>query len=284
MIYGEKKRALGRGLSALIPQASPPAQEGKGVLRLPLEEVRRDGAQPRKAFHEEGLAGLAESIRSQGVIQPVLVRRDGKGYRLIAGERRWRAAQLAGLKEIPALLREATDADAFEMALVENLQREDLNPIEEAQAYRRLMEERSLTQEQLSQRVGKDRSTVANALRLLGLPEEVRGMLVEGAIDMGHARALLGLGKASEMANLARAVVSERLSVRETERRVKRGRGGSGRKKEARQSPQARSVVEELQRKLGTKVRLHDRGGKGTLEMEFYSYEDLDRLLAILRR
>lgn len=287
VIQGDKKRALGRGLSALIPQAGAPSAggDGRGVLRLPVEEIRRDGAQPRKRFDDGRLKELAESIRAQGLIQPVLVRRDGRGFRLIAGERRWRAAQLAGLKEIPALLRESTEAEAFELALVENLQREDLNPVEEAQGYRRLMEERSLTQEQVAQRVGKDRSTVANALRLLSLPEEVKAMLAQGELDMGHARSLLGLSRASEMSALARAVVAEGLSVRETERRVRQARpSGAARKKEPRQSPQVRALVEELQRRLGTKVRLTDRGGKGTIEIAFFSYEDLDRLLAQFRR
>ncbi len=290
MMQGEKKRALGRGLSALIPQAGavPTTGElsGKGVLRLPIEEVKRDGTQPRKLFDQAKLQELAASIKAQGLIQPVLVRREGRAYRLIAGERRWRAAQLAGLKDIPAIVREATDGEAFELALVENLQRADLNPIEEAEGYKRLIEERGLTQEQVSSRVGKDRSSVANALRLLALPQEVKALLAEGAIDMGHARAILGLPKASEMVQLARAVSEEKLSVRETERRVKLGRGGgsTAKKKESRGSTQVRQVTEELQRRLGTKVRLLDRGGKGVIEVHYFSYEDLDRLLALLRK
>lgn len=284
----DKKRALGRGLSALLPQAPPPpgAEQGRGVLKLALEELRRDGAQPRKHFEPQKLKELADSIRAQGVIQPILVRKDGKGYRIIAGERRWRAAQLAGLKEVPVVVREATDAQAFELALVENLQRDDLNPIEEALGYRRLCEERQLSQEQVAQKVGKDRSTIANSLRLLALPEEVKGLLAQGELDMGHARALLGLSKAQDMVGLAREVVAHGLSVRETERRVKEGRAPAARpkKKESRPSPQARQLVEELQRKLGTKVRLSDRGGKGTLEIDFFSYEDLDRILGLIRR
>src|SRR6266851_4765570 len=191
------KPVLGRGLSALIPQARGPAPQGAGkqslVLYLPIESIHRDGNQPRKVFKEERLRELAESMRTQGVIQPVLVRKDETGYRLIAGERRWRAAQLAGLREVPAILREASDAEAFELALVENLQRADLNPIEEAEGYRRLMTDYSFTQEQVSHRVAKDRSSVANSLRLLGLPQEVKAMLADGVLSMGHARALLGL-------------------------------------------------------------------------------------------
>jgi ParB family chromosome partitioning protein len=292
VIQTERKRALGRGLSALIPQAAgsngqaQAEASGKGLLRLPVEDIKRDATQPRKSFDDHKLQELADSIKAQGLIQPVLVRRDGKVYRLIAGERRWRAAQRAGLKEIPAVVREATDDEAFEMALVENLQRADLNPIEEALGYRRLMDERKLTQEQVAQKVGKDRSTVANALRLLALPDDVKEMLEHGELDMGHARALLGLTRPAEMLALARAVVAERLSVRETERRAKQGKpsGSSSKKKDSKPSIQVRNVVEELQRKLGTKVRLIDRGGKGRIEVDFFSYEDLDRLLAHFRK
>jgi ParB family chromosome partitioning protein len=292
MISAEKqqqqKRALGRGLSALIPQAGAVPVTGeikdKGVLRLPIEAIRRDGGQPRKAFDETKLRELAESIQVQGIIQPVLVRKDGAGYVLIAGERRWRAAQLAGLQEIPAIVREVSEAQAFELALVENLQRADLNPIEEAEGYQRLIEEFKLTQEQVSQKVGKDRSTVANALRLLGLPGEVKSLVADGAISMGHARALLGLPQIPEMVELARKITEKKLSVREAERLVKEGKGGAAPAKKQGPTPQQRAVVEEVQRLLGTKVRLLERGGgKGTLEIDFFSYEDLDRLLTLFR-
>jgi len=294
------KRALGRGLSALIPQAalgttagavpvSGALPEGSGVQRIYVEAIRRDHHQPRKQFDESKLHELAESIKAQGMIQPVLVRRIGNDYQLIAGERRWRAAQLAGLTAIPAIVREATDAQAFELALVENLQRADLNPIEEAEGYRRLTDEYHLTQEQVSQRVGKDRSTVANALRLLGLPDEVKQLLAQGALDMGHARALLGAPRVSVMVSLAEKVAEERLSVRETERLVRSSKEGekapAQREKAApKASPAARAVVDELQRLFGTKVHLHDRGGKGSVEIEFFSYEDLDRLLSLFRK
>jgi ParB family chromosome partitioning protein len=294
----QQKRALGRGLSALIPQAaSGPVPAGavpvagelpqKGnVLRLPIESIQRDGAQPRKVFDEAKLHELAESIKAQGLIQPVLVRKEGAGYRIIAGERRWRAAQLAGLQELPVIVREATEVEAFELALVENLQRADLNPIEEAEGYKRLIEEFKLTQEQVSQRVGKDRSTVANALRLLGLPDDVKGMVAEGALSMGHARALLGVPRLPEMAALAQQVAARKLSVRDTEKLVQQQRatkkeGG----KAPKASPQVKALTEELQRLLGTKVRLHEKGGgKGTLEVDFFSYDDLDRLLKLLRK
>jgi ParB family transcriptional regulator, chromosome partitioning protein len=296
MVGGDKKRALGRGLGALIPQAgavpavaAPGEPPRNGVLRLPIEALLRNAAQPRKVFDEAKLKELAESIKAQGLIQPILVRKEGDGYRIIAGERRWRAAQLAGLQEVPALVREASESEAFELALVENLQRADLNPIEEAEGYRRLLDEFNLTQEQVSQRVGKDRSSVANALRLLSLPDEVKGMLAEGNLNMGHARALLGLTEPEKMLELASEVSSNKLSVRETERLVRERRApaestASEKDKPRPQSAAHRQVVEEVQRLLGTKVRLTDRGGKGTLEIDFFSYEDLDRLLTLFRK
>ena len=293
---GEKhKRALGRGLSALIPQAATPAPVAvvpaeppprPGVLKLPIEAIHRDIAQPRRHFDEAKLTELTESIRTHGLMQPVLVRKDGDGYRLIAGERRWRASQAAGLHEIPAIVKEVTEVEAFELALVENLQRADLNPIEEAEGYKRLIEEFKLTQEQVSQRVNKERSTVANALRLLGLPDDVKRLVAEGAISMGHARALLGVPRLPEMAALAEQVVARKLSVRDTEKLVQQQRTS---KKEggrpAKVSPQVKALTEELQRLLGTKVRLTEKGGgKGTLEVDFFSYDDLDRLLKLLRK
>lgn len=285
-----RKSALGRGLGALIADArAPVAAPQGGAARIPLEQIHPDRGNPRRTFDEAALEELAASLKNQGVLQPILVRKDSRGgFRIIAGERRWRAAQRAGLKEIPALVKEASDAEAYELALVENIQRADLSPLEEAEAYRRLVEERRLTQEQIADRVGKDRSTVANALRLLALPNEVKQLLAEGDLDMGHARALLGLSKGAETVSLARAVVTEKLTVRETEARVKAARGGTApvkKKAQAKASPEARRLVEDLQRRLGTKVRLIERGGgKGTLEVEFFSYEDLDRIVHLIKR
>lgn len=259
---------------------------GAGVLRVPLERIARDPRQPRKSFEAAALRALADSIKAQGVIQPVLVRRDGPGFQLIAGERRWRAAQIAGLHEIPAILREVTEAEAFALALVENLQRTDLNPMEEAEGYRRLVDEFGLTQEEVSIRVGKERSTVANALRLLGLPEPVKDLLRSGALSMGHARALLGATEA-ERVGLASRVATAGLSVRETERLVQAHRHRAptpGRVRKASPSAAARALVEELQRALGTKVHLEDRGGTGTLAIDFFSYADLERIVRLLRR
>jgi ParB family chromosome partitioning protein len=284
------KRALGRGLSALIPQAGAvpvSGDPGPGVLRLPLERITRDGRQPRKTFDAVALRALADSIRAQGIIQPILVRRDGQGYRLIAGERRWRAAQIAGLHEIPAILHEATEGEAFALALVENLQRTDLDPIEEGEGYRRLVDEFGLTQEEVSTRVGKDRSTVANALRLLALPPAVKELVAAGALSMGHARAILGAAEADRLA-LAERVAAQGLSVRDTERLVQLHRRPAARSKtgggKATASAAARTLVEQLQRTLGTKVRLADRGGKGTLSIDFFSYADLERIVRLLRR
>lgn len=295
-----RKPALGRGLGALLADARAPVEKldrsnaaagGSGVTKLPIEQIHADKANPRRSFDAAQLEELAASLKQQGVLQPILVRKDGRGYRIIAGERRWRAAQKAGFTELPVLIREASDAEAYELALVENIQRADLNPLEEAEAYRRLLEERKLTQEQVADRVGKDRSSVANSLRLLGLPNEVKQLVVEGDLDMGHARALLGLGSGREMVVLARQVVADKLTVRETEARVKATRGDSGgsSKKKAsaanKASPEARKLIEDLQRRLGTKVRLVEKsGGKGTLEVDFFSYEDLDRIVALIRR
>ncbi|AKI98790.1 ParB family chromosome partitioning protein [Archangium gephyra] len=304
MLNGDKqKRALGRGLSALIPQAAPPPSAAaaaavvvppepptppKGsVLKLPIEAIHRDTLQPRRHFDEEKLRELTESIKAQGVLMPVLVRKDGDGYKIIAGERRWRASQLAGLHEIPAIVREVTELEAFELALVENLQRADLNPMEEAEGYHRLVEEFGLTQDQVAQRVGKERSTVANALRLLGLPPEVKNMVAEGNLSAGHARALLGVPRIPEMNELAQQVAARKLSVRDTEKLVQQAKGGKAKDsgKPAKVSPQVKALTEELQRILGTKVRLVEKSsGKGTIEVDYFSYDDLDRILKVLRK
>lgn len=290
------KRALGRGLSALIPQGAPAASGNAtaGTTRIPITSIKADTENPRTQFDDSRLTELAESIRAQGILQPVLVRKEGSGYRLIAGERRWRAAQLVGLKELPALIRDATPAQAFEMALVENLQRADLNPMEEAEGYKRLIDEYKLTQDQVSQRVSKDRSTVANALRLLSLPPDVKRLVAQGELAMGHARALLGVPRVADLSELAKKVAKEKLSVRETERLVQAKRApkvgaapGSKTDKKAapKQSPGARAVIEDLQRRLGTRVRLKEAGGgRGTLEVDFFSHEDLERILALIRR
>jgi ParB family chromosome partitioning protein len=293
----EKRKALGRGLAALLPGAPGPSQpppipsdargarpSGEGLRTVAIEEVHPSSSQPRKSFDDVRLGELAESIRTQGIIQPLVVRvRTGGGYELVAGERRWRAAQRAGLHEVPVVVREIAEARAFEMALVENLQREDLNPIEEAEGYQRLLAEYGYTQESLASRVGKDRSTVANALRLLRLPTTVRELVIGGRLGMGHARALLGLESDDAIERLARATVSRGLSVRQVESHVRRERtrAETPPAPAPRPSPAARDLTERLQRHLQTRVRLVETGpGKGHMEIHFGSLDELDSLLA----
>ncbi|AKU92863.1 Chromosome (plasmid) partitioning protein ParB [Vulgatibacter incomptus] len=259
------------------------------MVNLAIEEIAPDKSQPRRRFEEAKIEELAASIRTKGVIQPILVRRDGDQYRIIAGERRWRASQRAGMKFVPALVKEVTERQAFELALIENIQREDLNAVEEAEAYRRLIDEHGLTQEGCAERVGKDRSSIANSLRLLRLPDDIKEALTEGELNMGHARALLGLADEAAMKRAAKEVASKSLSVRQTEQLVRKQKESGGESKAGEpvvkpdNTAQVRSVEERLQRALGTKVRLTDKGkGRGRLEIEFFSYEELDRLLAVM--
>jgi ParB family chromosome partitioning protein len=277
-----KRPALGRGLGALIPGGSP--AERKGVMNLGIEEIRPDRSQPRRHFDEAHIEELAESIRSKGVLLPLIVRRDSEGYVLVAGERRWRAAQKAGLRELPVMVREVTGKEAFEIALIENIQREDLNPIEEAGAFKRLIEEHGLTQEELAARVGKDRSTVANALRLLRLPEAIQQAVVSGELSMGHARALLAIHDEGDLRKAAEKVIAEALSVRAVESLVQRlkSKRQPQRKRDGHGGAQLRHLVEKLQRKLGAKVELKDKGGSGTLEIRYGSLPELDRVLAAI--
>jgi ParB family chromosome partitioning protein len=284
-----KRRALGRGLSALIPNAGQviaPAQLRRDFFECAIEEVHPSEDNPRQVFDGERLRELSESIRTQGVVQPLVVRErkeaEGGGFTLIAGERRWRAAQLAGLRSVPVVVKEATAAQAFELAIVENLQREDLNPIEEAEAYRRLTEDSGYTQEQLATRVGKDRTTVTNALRLLKLPPKVRGQVASGELSMGHARALLGIGDdAAAIERAAVRVVGKGLSVRQTEELVRRERNGTrARPTAATPSASVRDLQLRLERALGTRVRLSQKSAQaGTIEIDYATLDQLDGLL-----
>jgi ParB family chromosome partitioning protein len=290
-----KRQALGRGLAALIP--SPPAtpatdgeaaaaaaKAGASLRTIDIENIHPSASQPRKRFDDARLDELAESIRSQGIIQPLVVRmRVGGGFELIAGERRWRAAQRAGLHQVPAIVRDVAEAQVFEMALVENLQREDLNPIEEAEGYQHLVAEFGYTQESLAARVGKERSTVANALRLLKLPPPVRGMVVEGRLSMGHARALLGLEDDAVIERMARQTASRSLSVRQVEAMVRREREGAQPPAPPAQneSPAARDLALRLQRALSAKVKLIESGpGQGHIQIHYNSLDELDGILA----
>ncbi|HXZ44068.1 MAG TPA: ParB/RepB/Spo0J family partition protein [archaeon] len=275
------KRGLGRGLSALIPGAD---EGGASALEIPLAELESNPLQPRRHFEPTGLEELAATIRTHGVLTPVVVRRGAQGYQVVAGERRVRAARLAGLTRIPAIVKEASNAQALEMALVENLQREDLNPMEAAEAYRRLVEEFGLTQEDVAGRLGRDRSSVANALRLLRLPKRLRDDVAAGILSEGHARALLGLDKVADQLKARDLVVKRRLTVRATEalvRRLRRGTGGpGGRPRTA--DPNLEALEDRLRGALGTKVRIVRIGRGGTLEISFFSDEDLTRLVEII--
>lgn len=292
MSLADKRRpALGRGMAALLSNAPAPvptsaavAAAGKALLALPIEAIERSPDQPRKRFDEARLEELAASIREHGVVEPILVRRQGGRYRIVAGERRWRAAQRAGLKEIPALVREATPAQAFQIALVENVQRADLNAIEEAEAYQALVDEHGLTQEQVSEKVGKERSTVANALRLLRLPADVREAVREGRLEMGHARALLGLETADAIRRAAQRVLREQLSVRATEALVRELAGGGKRAAAAApagDSAAVRALVTRLQRRLGCRCRVVPKSDStGRIELDYTSLDELDGILA----
>jgi ParB family chromosome partitioning protein len=291
------KTGLGRGLSALLgtkketPASATaatvaPVAEGERVLRLHWKKVKPCPLQPRKEFDRAALEGLAESIKTNGIIQPLVVRQVGDEYELIAGERRWRATQIAGLDTVPAVVREATDAEVLEMALVENLQREDLNPIEEAQGYGLLIDAFQLTQEEAAQRVGKSRAAVANALRLLKLDEDVQTHVRQGRLATGHAKVILGLDDAAQQKLAADRVIRDALSVRDTEALVSSLQNGASPK--AKKSGAAKADVHitdlenRLKQALGTQVGLRHRNGKGTITIKYFSDDDLERILGLL--
>jgi ParB family transcriptional regulator, chromosome partitioning protein len=274
----EKRPALGRGLSALIPDApASPAPAQERALELDVDLLRPNRFQPRTEMDDARIEELARSIRSNGIIQPIVVRHTADGYEIVAGERRWRAGQRAGLLKVPVVVRDIPDDRLLAAALIENIQREDLNAIEEAQAYRRLSDEHQLTQEQIADAVGKDRSSVANYLRLLKLPAEVRANVGSGALSMGHARALLALPDEASQLRISREIVSRNLSVRETESMVKRPHPV-----ERRELPpkdvHTRTAEEKLRFALGTRVRIVRKGKGGRIEVDFQSEDELNRI------
>ncbi len=280
----KNKGGLGKGLDALFMDNSM-EEEAKSAVKLKLNEIEPNREQPRKSFDEEALEELANSISTHGVIQPLLVRplADG-GYQLIAGERRWRASRMAGLTEVPVVIREMSDSEAMELALVENLQREDLNPIEEAQGLALLMETYGLTQEQAAKRVGKSRPAVANAMRLLALPQDVLAMVERGDLSAGHARAILPLENDEQITALANEIIKKNLSVRETERAVKALLKGDVKKeKRVKKRDTYYDEVElAVSQSLGRKAKVSLSGGnKGTLEIEFFGKDDLSKLLKL---
>jgi ParB family chromosome partitioning protein len=281
-----KRRALGRGLDALLPAPSSlPGYGDKSVFVCPLEKIAPQKGQPRQHFDAEKLDELAQSIREHGLVEPLVVRRghgEGGTFELIAGERRWRALQRAGIREALVVVKDVSESEAFELALIENVQREELNPIELAEAFDRLVREHGYTQEALAERVGKDRTTIANALRLLKLPPRVRARVVVGELSEGHARALLGAGDASEMEELAERVTRGRLSVRATETLVR----SHAAKKGARaggapdaKSPAVRDLESKLAHALGTRVEVRDRGNKGEIAIPYADLDALDRII-----
>ncbi len=283
---GVQKKGLGKGLSALIPGIDAPRETSN--LQVEVDRIASNPSQPRRSFDEAKIDELAASVRDQGIIQPLVVRRVGEGYELIAGERRLRAARKAGLREVPVIVREASNSETLQLALLENLQREDLNSIEEATAYQRLQEEFELSQEEIAQKVGKSRPAVANCMRLLLLPKEVQQEVTRGKLPAGQARALLGLENETLVLAAARDVIAKGLSTRETERLVARLK--SGRKRRKRETSLSdsnlRSLVEQMQRSLGTKVRLLHRAGsgRGKVEIEYYSLADLERIIQMMTR
>ncbi len=277
-----KRKALGRGLSSLIPEPVPESHEGLRMLEV--DRIVPNRYQPRKGFKD--LEGLATSIKENGIIQPIVVTESDGVYQIVAGERRWRAAQMAGITRIPAILRNVSDDRRLEMALVENIQRQELNPLEEARAYNLLLSELQLTQEEVASRVGKDRSTIANQLRILKLPEQIQEMVGSGDLDGGHAKALLSLPDAATQIRVAEKIVAEILTVRETEELVRRLLAGSGNapRKVLPRDPNVVSAEERLTRSLGTRVRIAAGRKKGTgkIEIDYYSEDELDRLFSLL--
>jgi ParB family transcriptional regulator, chromosome partitioning protein len=273
-----KKMGLGKGMGALLPVVE---DHGKKYFSCPIEEIRPNKDQPRKTFVNEKLEELAASIREKGIIQPLVVmRRDGH-YEIIAGERRWRAAQKAGLHEVPVVIQDVSEDTALEMALIENIQREDLNAVEEAEAYHRLLERFSLSQEELAKRVGKERSTIANALRLLRLPSEIKRDVAEERISMGHARALLTLDDEEEQKAARDEIVKGHLSVREAEALVKKKKAKTVPKTRPVEDADERDLLERIQRHFGAKVALRRSGRGGKLEISFSDQKDLARIVDI---
>jgi ParB family chromosome partitioning protein len=274
----EKRQALGRGLSALIPDA--PAAPDR-PQEIDIDKLQPNRFQPRTAMDDERIAELADSIRAHGIIQPIVVRKAANGYEIVAGERRWRAAQRAGLLKVPVAVRDIPDERLLAAALIENIQRENLNPIEEAHAYRRLADDLHLTQEQIAESVGKDRSSIANYIRLLKLPQEVRENIASGTLSMGHARALAGIPDEARQLTLARDVVARQLSVRETEALIRKPQADPP-SPAPEKDVHTRAAEDRLRFALGTRVRIARRGKRGRIEIDFTSEDELQRLYEIL--
>jgi len=275
-----KRKALGKGLSALIPDGTTLDEEDGRFFQCPIEAIEPNPYQPRQSFRADELKEMADSMKEKGILTPLLVNRAGGGYQLIAGERRWRAAQIAGLERVPVVVRDVTPVESLELALIENIHRKDLNPIEEAVAYRKLIEDMRVTQEVLAKRLGKERSTVANLLRLLKLPLQIQQDLIDGHITMGHARVLAGIKNTGDQQALRRRILKDGLSVRQLENVIKHRYGkrkGDVRKREVDSFLEA--MENDLKRSLGTKVSVKRKGREGKIVIHFYSDDELERLM-----
>ncbi|MEI6831227.1 MAG: ParB/RepB/Spo0J family partition protein [Candidatus Omnitrophota bacterium] len=281
-----ERKALGKGLSALIPEKVLESKERKEeIVYVQSGEIKPNPFQPREDFDQQSIEELAQSIKEKGVIQPLLVRRKGDNYELIAGERRLRAANSLGLKEIPIIVRDVSDQDSLELALIENIQREDLNPIEEAHAYQHLMDKFQVTQEKISEVLGKARSTITNTLRLLKLPHEIQQEMKKGRISFAHGRTLLEIDDANQQRRLAQDIISKGLSVRELENLIKTSRPKGLRRKigQGQSEPLVAILEEQMQHALATKVRIIKRKKRGHINIEFYSQEDLERIAKVIK-
>ncbi|CUU51186.1 ParB/RepB/Spo0J family partition protein [Clostridium beijerinckii] len=282
-----KKFTLGKGLGALIPEESDNAAQENNSFLIPINKIKSDEDQPRKLFDSEKIAELAESIKAHGVIQPLILRElKNDKYIIVAGERRWRAAKMVGLKEVPAIIMELSDKDILEISLIENIQRQDLNPIEEALAYRKLLNDFKITQEELSKRIGKSRVAIANTMRLMNLDERVQQYIIESIITEGHGRVLLSINDKQKQYEIAQQVIDEKLSVRELERLIKRINDDIEKEKNNENIGEVnlyyKEIKNQLQNYFGTKVNILNKKNKGKIEIEYYSEEDLQRILDII--
>ncbi len=285
-----KKFGLGKGLNALIPEETKVNEEtieNKGVDLIDINLIKSNENQPRKRFDDEKIMELSESIKHNGIIQPIILKKDKKNYTIVAGERRWRAAKLSGLKEVPAIVMDLTEKQVMEISLIENIQRQDLNSIEEANAYKRLLNEFELTQDELSKRLGKSRTAITNTMRLLNLSEDVQQYLIEGVISEGHGRVLLGIEDEKLQYEIAQKVIDDKISVRELEsvvRNLKKSKDDNKKKKQCEDlSPYYKDVTNKLQNYFGTKVNITNKNNKGKIEIEYYSEDDLQRILDIIK-
>ena len=282
-----KKFGLGKGLEALISENEENINESGNKLFIPLNKIKNNAEQPRKSFDNEKIAELAESIKNHGIIQPLILMKENDDYVIIAGERRWRAAKMVGLKEVPAIIMDVTDKEVLELSLIENIQRQDLNPIEEALAYKKLIDNFNFTQEELSKRIGKSRTAITNCMRLMNLDDRVKEYIIQGVLSEGHGRALLAIDDGDLQYAIAQKVIDESLSVRELERLIKKVYAIDQKKKNSDDKVDDnniyyKNIEEKIQSYFGTKINLSYKKDKGKIEIEYYSEEDLQRILDMM--